>query len=165
MLDDGMNEAGHNAEEAFERIERAIVLLSRGPRLSDVHRMLSHKGGIHLDRAAYVSLALLVERGPLRLSDLADQAGVDISTMSRLASRLESLGLADSSPSPTDRRVSMLAATAAGHELYQRVRSIRREELCRRLEGWSAEDLCTLATLLTRFTENLLDTKTEDTSC
>jgi DNA-binding MarR family transcriptional regulator len=154
-----LEEETEASREAFDSIERAIVLLSRGPRLSHLHATVMEKVGIALDRPGYLALALLVESGPLRLSDLADRAGVDNSTMSRLAARLESHDLIQSTTSPQDRRVSVLRATARGREAYSRMRRGRREALCQHLEGWTHEELADFARLLSRFTANLLETK------
>ena len=62
----------------LDEIEAALTALTRNPRIRGIHRLLSRESGTQLDRPTYVALAML-EGGPLRVSDLADACGVDIS--------------------------------------------------------------------------------------
>ncbi|MFZ0713140.1 MarR family winged helix-turn-helix transcriptional regulator [Mycobacterium sp.] len=59
-------------------------------------------------------LTTLVERGPLRTSQVAEYEGVRQATISTAIRSLESLGLAERSPDPTDNRSVLVEASTKG---------------------------------------------------
>ncbi len=72
----------------------------------------------------------LIEPGrPLPMSRLAETLACDASNVTGLVDRLESRGLVQRQPSPTDRRVRVLQLTPAGSRL--------RTQLLRRMAGRS----------------------------
>ncbi|TAK69381.1 MAG: MarR family transcriptional regulator [Dehalococcoidia bacterium] len=134
----------------LEEIERALTALTRNPRIRGLHRVLSVESGTALDRPAYVALANL-ERGPMRVSELAEACGVDISTMSRLVERLECEGLVERARTSDDRRVALIRASAAGREMQHTMGAFRRAALAKLLASWTDEERKTFARLLDRF--------------
>jgi DNA-binding MarR family transcriptional regulator len=136
-------------------IERALRRLSRGARLTKLHRRLNLAAGVDLDRPAYIALACLAEEGPLALSALAEASGVDVSTMSRLVDRLMAAGLAEARRSPDDQRVTVLSLSAVGVDVVARLKAVRRAALMRVLNDWSPEERATFARLLGRFVDGL----------
>lgn len=75
------------------------------------------------------ALVILVSRGPQRIADIAAALGVEPSTATRMAERLERRGLATRSADDTDRRAVRLSATDAAHELVIQVTRKRRAEV------------------------------------
>ncbi|WP_338676554.1 MarR family winged helix-turn-helix transcriptional regulator [Streptomyces sp. SCSIO 30461] len=81
----------------------------------------------------------------------AGDVGLDRSGVTRRASRLEEAGLVRRAPDPGDRRVTLLALTAAGEEVVA--------TLCRRLAvhieaalaGWPADEAAASVRRLRRF--------------
>lgn len=140
-------------------IESAISNLMRGRRLSDVHKTLSGTEATALDRPAFLALSTLVANSPVRLSDLADLCGVDVSTMSRLVRRLASQSFIEASSSANDGRVMLLKPTEAGYQLIEDLKEIRCGVLARRLADWTAEEIADFALLLSRFTKSLATTE------
>lgn len=66
-------------------------------------------------------LMTLWQHGPQRQVDLVHALDSDAPTMVRSIARLEKSGLVRRRPSPTDRRVSIIETTEAGHALRQPV--------------------------------------------
>lgn len=56
---------------------------------------------------------------PLSMGELADRLYCDASNITGIVDRLESRGLVDRQPDPTDRRVKRLVLTDAGRALWQ----------------------------------------------
>lgn len=83
-------------------------------------------------------LMMLWEQGPQRQVDLAEAVESDAPTMARSISRLEKAGLVQRSPSPTDRRATIVEATEASLALRMKVNSVWTE-----LEHHTVDDLST----------------------
>jgi DNA-binding MarR family transcriptional regulator len=144
------------APGALDEIESALTALTRNPRIRGIHRLLSRESGVELDRPTYVALANL-EAGPLRVSDLADACGVDISTMSRLIERLCARGFVERSTDPSDRRVALIQASEGGRAVQRRLRAYREDSLRKLLGGWTDDERRQFAQLLSRFVKDADD--------
>ncbi|WP_246846197.1 MarR family winged helix-turn-helix transcriptional regulator [Humibacter ginsenosidimutans] len=59
--------------------------------------------------------------------ELANELGVDRTTMAQLLDSLEQRGLVSRTPLPTDRRKNLVSLTKSGHDLLARDRVIRAE--------------------------------------
>lgn len=94
-------------------------------------RTLSTAGGLSLPAAAV--LLRLVREGPQRLTDLAAAEAVAQPSMTQLVQRLERDGWVRRTPSREDRRVVLVAVTAAGRRLVERRRAERAEVFDRAL--------------------------------
>jgi DNA-binding MarR family transcriptional regulator len=70
-------------------------------------------------------LGLVVFRGPLSLSELADLEGLNPTMLSRVVGRLQELELIRRIPDPADLRSASVASTRAGQEVDQRVKAQR----------------------------------------
>jgi DNA-binding MarR family transcriptional regulator len=90
--------------------------------------------GRPLERASYGLLARVTE-GPARLSALAADLSVDLSTVSRQVATLESTGLVRRTVDPTDRRASLIEATEIGVTVFTE----NREKWLGALEGLFAD--------------------------
>ena len=108
-------------------------------------------------------LSRLDGRGEARLSDLAVSIGVDASSLTPRAQRLEREGFIVREADPTDGRASLLRMTRAGKALLSRVHSRRRDLYADLLGSWSAEDLAMAAKVLVNLAD-LLDSTTAEAS-
>jgi DNA-binding MarR family transcriptional regulator len=108
-----------------------------------------------VDRAAIVILASLKENSAVRLSDLATDLCVDISTVSRQARALEDRGLVTRTEDPDDRRAVRLEPAPAGLAVLDEAWSRRNRWLDESLDDWTSQDRVALAALLTRFADSL----------
>jgi DNA-binding MarR family transcriptional regulator len=74
-------------------------------------------------------LVVLDTRGPLSLSQLAGELGVQPSTAMRMIDRLVVVDLVARSSSPTDRRASIISLTPAGKRVVAEATERRRREI------------------------------------
>jgi DNA-binding MarR family transcriptional regulator len=100
-------------------------------------------------------LEYLTRHGPLRLSDLAVQWGVNKSTMNPQVGRLEARGLVDRRPDPTDRRASLLSTSADGRELQRRIGEAGAAAFEEILSAWPQEDREAFGSMLIRFANDI----------
>jgi DNA-binding MarR family transcriptional regulator len=70
-------------------------------------------------------LGLVVFRGPLSLSELADLEGLNPTMLSRVVGRLQELELIRRIPDPADLRSASVTATREGREVDKRVKAQR----------------------------------------
>lgn len=77
----------------------------------------------------YRTLVVLASRGPQRPADLADELGVQRSTVTRICDRLVARGLAERRPGQSDRRVIWVVLTDAGKELLGQAMARRHARL------------------------------------
>jgi MarR family transcriptional regulator, transcriptional regulator for hemolysin len=113
-----------------ERFSNALHSTSRAWRQA-VDRRLKYLG---VSQASWMTIALAAKSdSPLSQSELADRLGVEGATMVAMVDRLVKAGLAVREASTTDRRVKRVVLTAAGLQIYEKVRTeaaaLRRELL------------------------------------
>jgi DNA-binding MarR family transcriptional regulator len=107
-------------------------------------RRLRQEAGGDLSPSLSSALASIDRHGPLTPSELAVRERVQRPTITRILGRLEDAGLVERTADPTDRRSSLIARTAAGHELMREQRTRKDAFLARRLQALSAEERATL---------------------
>ncbi len=74
-----------------------------------------------------VSLLNTIQRlGPVRLSELADEEGINPTMLSRIVSDLVEGGLIERVSDPLDRRAALVTTTRVGKRLVERMRRERR---------------------------------------
>ncbi len=107
-------------------------------------RRLRQQAGSDLSPSLAAALATVERHGPLTPSELADLERVQRPTATRIAARLETEGLVVRTGDPTDRRVTLLTATAEGLALLRKLRMRKNAYLARRLRELPEEDLAAL---------------------
>jgi DNA-binding MarR family transcriptional regulator len=98
--------------------------------------------------------------GPVKLSSLAGQAGLNPTMLSRIVAKLEDQGLLRRLPDASDGRVCRVEVTEQGSRLHHRVRNERTDVLSHELDLLDADDRrAVLAALpaLERLAEALLE--------
>ncbi|HWC11824.1 MAG TPA: MarR family transcriptional regulator [Acidimicrobiales bacterium] len=143
-------------QDAVSRIDDALNILVRraqGPRAQE---QLTARAGLSLERAAYPLLRRIGEAETMRTSNVAAALSVDVSTVSRQVKQLELEGLVARQPDPSDRRASVLALTAEGHEALERLRRARQEVLAQVVASWPDEDRAALADLICRLADDMV---------
>jgi DNA-binding MarR family transcriptional regulator len=113
-----------------------------------------------VDRAGYIVLSGLVERGPIRMSELAALLCLDLSTVSRQVKALEDLGLVGRTADPDDRRAYFLEPTPTGRALVADVKAAFSRLIDHALTDWSERDRHTLTTLFDRLAADLAPDRT-----
>ncbi|MBV8463527.1 MAG: winged helix-turn-helix transcriptional regulator [Acidimicrobiales bacterium] len=139
---------------ASASLERALTQLARA-----ILRMSVPSEGLggdpRLDRAGYWLLVRVSEHEPVRLSELAEVVGLDLSTVSRQVRDLVEAGLVDKVRDPLDGRASLLSLTAHGAEVLETVSAARRQVIADAVAGWTDEEKEELAERLVRLGEGL----------
>jgi DNA-binding MarR family transcriptional regulator len=131
--------AGVPADELHETanlLHSAALRLLRRVRVDDPH--------MDLDGPRASLLSVLVFAGPLSVTRLAEIEQVTPPAITKLVTALEEAGFASRSRSTVDRRVVVVAATAAGRRLLERGRGARVRATAKLLSGLSDRDLATL---------------------
>lgn len=111
--------------------------------------------GIGMDLPTWRALMILHERSPRSVTEIADQAVIRLSTMTRVVQRLDRSGLVRLASRPSDGRVTDVAITPAGIDAVSRVREVAARMYQRAFGDFSARDLETLNELLGRILHNL----------
>jgi DNA-binding MarR family transcriptional regulator len=139
---------GTDHDEQVERLEREVGHLLRRSRR--VLRTLATQLHPDVDAGSYAALVAIARSAPLRLVELAEEFGLDKSTMSRHVSALLQIGLVRRSPDPLDGRAFLLELTDEGRDRLEEFARARHDDWRTRLGSWSADDIATLADGLTR---------------
>jgi DNA-binding MarR family transcriptional regulator len=143
---------------AIVEIEQALSQLLRGVVNIRIHERIAAVTGVTLDRACFWVLGRIAKHSqerPLRLSELAQTMSLDPSTVSRQVRQLETQGLVQREADPSDARAVMLATTAAGREILDRLLVARHQMLEKALAGWPDGDRQDIARLLVRLADDL----------
>ena len=138
------------AESDIGRIEQALTVIVSWANRHDVQQETMRRARCDLPRG-HVWLLWRLSQGGARLSDLAQSAGVDKSTLTPQAGRLLREGLVARRADPADRRAAILHVTAAGRELLAQLQSTRRVMLGELLADWPADEQADVAAMLTKF--------------
>jgi DNA-binding MarR family transcriptional regulator len=137
--------------DEYAAISRELGQFMR--RMMRVQSKRADPDGPALDRAAFQLLHRLVADGPARLSTLATDMVVDLSVVSRQIAALEAAGLVVRASDPADRRASLIAASDAGTDLFNRKRARFQEWLRTMLADWTEDERTEFARLMKRFNE------------
>jgi DNA-binding MarR family transcriptional regulator len=131
--------------DPLEEIHRAIILFSRASRTraNDMYEGLSFVG--------YTLLSYVDIMPCPHASDLAQEYGLDRSTVSRQLSELEENGLLLRAPDPHHSRKQRLELTTLGRKSLAAAKSGQRKRLEDRLGHWPREDVVTFGRLFHRF--------------
>jgi DNA-binding MarR family transcriptional regulator len=119
-------------------------------------RRMRQEAGGGLSPSLTSALATIERSGPLTPSELAELERIQRPSATRIVARLEANGLVDRASDPSDGRVSLVSASAAGRVLLRRLRTRKDAYLARRIRGLEAADAETLeraAAILERLLE------------
>lgn len=147
------------AGEVHEEITRQLVTLFRSA--GHLHQTVALPDGVPaLERPAFLLLMRLAERGPVRASTIADCLYLDLSTVSRQLTGLESADWVAREPDPEDRRASLVRLTDAGLSVLRRNKAARQAAIRDMLSDWPQADLADFARLLTRMNDSMAARRT-----
>jgi DNA-binding MarR family transcriptional regulator len=139
-------------EQAVDRLEEQISVFHRRSR----RFLRTFASQVHPDMdASTYAVLLVIAQGPVRMIDLAEEFGLDKSTMSRHVSTLIQLGLVQRDPDPMDGRAFLLHPTPDGQYRLTNTTAARREEWRNRFDGWTSAELTDFVTTLARFNTDL----------
>jgi DNA-binding MarR family transcriptional regulator len=126
----------HDAGEIQEAISTIVAWSTR----NDVYEETMRRAKFRLPQGSVWLLARLARTEPIRLSELATEFGVDTSTLTPRAQRLERDGLIVRKPDPRDRRAALLQVTRKGHSALSRLSRTRAVMFDEILAEWPERD-------------------------
>lgn len=144
---------GHDHDQQVERLEHEVGRLLRRSRRA--LREMAETVHPEVEAAAYPVLLAVRRRAPVRLVELAEEFGVDKSTMSRQVSGLLALGLVLRRPDPQDGRAFLLELSEIGSLRVDEAARARHEMWLERLESWTTAEVSELADGLARLAATL----------
>jgi DNA-binding MarR family transcriptional regulator len=110
--------------------------------------------GDRIEKACFGLLVELADKGPRRMTALAEAVLADPSTVSRQVAQLVDLGYVERQPDPEDGRASRLAATERGLAHLAMSRERRNRMIDSVLSDWTTQDRERLIGLLERFNDD-----------
>jgi DNA-binding MarR family transcriptional regulator len=113
--------------------------------------------GRGLERPAYMLLSRIAVEGPFRLSALATDVALDLSTVSRQVGALETAGLVRRATDPTDRRASLVEVTEVGRDVFEENRARWVATWQELLGDWKPEERQIFAALFTQLNQSLAE--------
>ncbi|MFD9688231.1 MarR family winged helix-turn-helix transcriptional regulator [Kitasatospora sp. NPDC059146] len=140
------NPTGHEIAEALG------LLLRRSTR-TGLHAQLTDGLGEAVDELTYPVLSGLARTGPCSAADLGREIGLDRTTVTRRADRLEEAGLLRREADPGDRRATLLVLTDRGRDAVRATRQRLAARIEDSLASWPADDARAFARLLRTFVD------------
>jgi DNA-binding MarR family transcriptional regulator len=144
-----------SAEDSVRIIEGALAVIIAWATRRDIYEETMRRARCNLPRGHAGLLSRLNSCGPLRVGELAVLLGVDNSTITPQAQRLERMGLIVREPDPEDRRAAVLHITASGRRTLKRLQSSWRDLLNEKLQSWPEGDRAAAAEALARLAGTL----------
>jgi DNA-binding MarR family transcriptional regulator len=148
-------------------IERSWTRLARIPTRSRSYGLVLARAGLFLERSAYPILACLKDLGSVRMTELADAIGIDLSTLSRQVAVLERRKLVVRAVDPSDARVRTLRPTESGASALGKIAEAHQLFIGETLTEWTQSDreaLCQLMERLATDAERYLEDQVAKTS-
>jgi len=132
--------------------EQLEVELGALLRRYDRIRATANKDSLHaLERAAYVVLRAIHDEGKVRSATVAANLGLDKTTISRHITQLETDGLIERLPDPTDGRASLLKLSSKGKRKLDSHRQLRLGILEEHLDDWPKDEKLEFLRLLHKY--------------
>jgi DNA-binding MarR family transcriptional regulator len=122
--------------------------------LGMVQRDIGRHAMAELGTQGFHALAALQVHGPLRVSDVAQRLGVDLSVASRQIASLAAEGYVERREDPQDRRAQLVAVTRAGRKVLRESHRRMVAGFTRVLESWSDDDVNALTSGLERLRDD-----------
>jgi DNA-binding MarR family transcriptional regulator len=132
-------------------VEDLVISLYR---LGLVQREIARHALAELGTQGFTALAIVHRDGPVRVSDVADRLGVDLSVASRQVASLVAAGYAERRPDDADRRAFRISATERGVAVLRESHRRMVQAFERPLAGWPEEDILALAAGLDRLRDD-----------
>jgi MarR family transcriptional regulator for hemolysin len=148
----GGGEPGHELDAPpWLRVESTLMATANAIR--DAYDCRLAPLGLNLSTASL--LAYVADFGPVNQTRVAEHLGQGRAVTGTQIDKLESRGVVERRPDPSDRRVWLVAITASGTELAASIADVDRIFRAELREGISRADRQTLAGLLVRLHDNI----------
>lgn len=134
----------------LQRVERAIVRISRAGQSREAARIRAERSGVNLSRPSISIISALHTSGPVRLSALSHMTQLEAPLVSRETAALAADGYVARTPDVTDGRATIVKLTAKGRRAYQKHRDTVDDIVAEAFADWKAADLRAFADYLER---------------
>lgn len=139
-------------EFGIVELESVLARLGRALRKIKIPSALLSKD---IDINSFWQLSPLRDNPVLRPTELAQQLGLDNSTVSRQLQKLEALKLVERKEDPSDARAHLIALTPDGRHILDVVAGARREKIASVLSHWNHDEILSLIFQLARLSDEL----------
>ena len=129
-----------------------LIARTSGRYAIDMQRILKSVG---MDIPRWRALMILREQNPSSVSEIAERAVIQLSTVTRVVQRLEKQGLVRLASRKSDGRKTDVTLTDKGHAAVERVRECASRIYRLAFHDFSAQEIQTLNALLRRAFANL----------
>ncbi len=133
------------------RVGTAWRQIRRGASMVTVKDLFYGQGGEPLDIALADALALICQKGPLRMGELADHMHITPASTTRAVGCLVDKGFVERVRAEDDQRSIVVTATDAGRERYAEISRRIQHGLSEILADFTVEEQAQLADYLERF--------------
>ncbi len=136
------------------RLDAAMGQLRRVWESPGLRRHFTERLGESVEPAVVRTLRALADGGPEPgVADVAATLRVEASTASRLVDQAVAAGYVSRSTATHDRRRSVLSLTDRGRDVFARASAVRAGLIAHLTEGWTSDEITTLAALLERLSD------------
>jgi DNA-binding MarR family transcriptional regulator len=130
--------------------------------LGTVRREIGRHALAELGSQGFTALGVVHVHGPLRVSDVGQHLAVDLSVASRQVRALIDAGYVQKQPDPDDARATLLSTTDDGRRVLEESHRRMVHAFGRVLDGWSDDDVASLAGALDRLRNDFTRTAESD---
>src|SRR3954447_3947294 len=130
--------------------------------LGTVRREIGRHALAELGSQGFTALGVVHVHGPIRVSDVAQRLPVDLSGASRQVNALLGAGYLEKEPDPDDARATLLSTTGDGQRVLEESHRRMVHAFGRVLDGWSDEEIASLAGSLERLRNDFTNTAASD---
>ena len=117
--------------------------------------LIHQRAGVEVERSGVIILATLDRLGPIRMSDLAAEIGLDRSTISRQVAAVVRAGYVQKLGDSSDARASQLQLTARGVAARRKLGEAWNDVVNELLAEWSNDDQAQLGRLLGKLAQQI----------
>ncbi|MEU7158583.1 MarR family winged helix-turn-helix transcriptional regulator [Streptomyces chrestomyceticus] len=142
---------GCGNRDDVDAVTRAVLTASRALVAVSARSLTAVEGKVTLPQ--FRLLVVLWGQGPVRLSTVAEELGVNPSTAMRMVDRLVAAGFAERRARSGSRRENWIELTGDGRRIVEEVIARRRREVAAIVERMAPEQGAALVSALTAFSE------------
>lgn len=143
-LADAANDGNLRGPEAVVRHLGSVINWARLRSFDLIHQ----RAGVEVDRSGIIILTTLERLGPMRMSDLAAEIGLDRSTISRQVAAVVRSGYVQKLDDSSDARASQLQLTPRGHAARRKLSDAWHAIVRDLIADWGADEQAQLGRLL-----------------
>lgn len=140
--------------KATTRHDTIELLVRRIYGIGMVQRQIARHASQELGSNGFTTLAVVHTHGPLRIGDIAQRLGVDVSVASRQVASLTKAGYLERHQDAEDGRAQLIATTAEGTEVLKDSHKRMVSEFEGVLDDWSEKEIAALTAGLERLRED-----------